>query len=432
MPSTSPRGRLRDAWRFLVTRPSTDSSRTAAYTLAALFCSSGVVGMVATTIARERVSDYTELMLVSFGAIPLGVVVALFGTRWPHWVFHVLMVTGTSTVVYSAWLKGPGTMSITMGTILVWIGLYGGYFFSPGATIGHLIYGYTLFGVAIASFGQSIAFEMIWLVWVALIIGVVSNLLARNRQQVRDRERLISVVSHELRTPLTPILGFSDLALRRDDALSSDTRQALEIIHRNGEQLSRVIDDLLLFARGRRGQLQRHPETLDLVVLVNDAVADFDIDAVEVDTDAAVYAFADRAQLTQLLGNLISNANTHGRPPITVSLAVRGRDVEIAVTDAGEGVPESFVPSLFEEFWQPGPHERRSASGLGLGLAIARDLARVNEATLRYEHAEPHGARFVLRLARHDPRDDETVRDGETGLDTDLNDSTSTGDRVSN
>jgi signal transduction histidine kinase len=211
------------------------------------------------------------------------------------------------------------------------------------------------------------------------------------------RSQLIAAVSHELRTPLTPIVGFSELLLQREQ-LDPQSRQGLEVIHRNGRHLTSLVDDLLRASRVRRGSLAVTPEVITLAAIVDEQLAGRNGDVREVTIDPAdVRVRADRTHLTQILTNLLDNAARHGQPPITVRATVDRGQTRIVVTDRGEGVPDWFVADLFDEFAQAAKGDQRPTLGLGLGLPIARALALANDGDLTYARVRGE-TRFTLRL----------------------------------
>jgi len=211
------------------------------------------------------------------------------------------------------------------------------------------------------------------------------------------REQLVSALSHELRTPLTAIVGFSATLVehRGDDPL---VRQAAEAVNRNGRHLAELVEELLRASRTRRGTLPVHPEPVPLATFLELLLADRagqGIRLVGVPDDLVVTV--DRTHLTQVVTNLLDNAVRHGSPPVEVSADVVDASAELSVTDHGGGVDESFVPHLFDEFAQDAAGDRRGSRGLGLGLPIARAVARANGGDVLHRPS-PHGACFVLRL----------------------------------
>jgi len=240
-----------------------------------------------------------------------------------------------------------------------------------------------------------------------LVTITVTVLLLAARTAERDalreladaRAQFLSAVSHELRTPLTPIIGFGELLMRDPSRLSDRERTALEAILRNAHHLIGLVDDLLVLTRSRRRAPTAHPESVELVPFLSDLIADQRYAEVEVDGRVpAARAWVDPVHLRQITMNLLSNAFKYGRAPIQVEVDDVAGQIEVAVSDSGEGVPQWFVPHIFEEFAQATVGDTRPTSGLGLGLTIAADLTRTNHGTLRYEPNEPTGARFVLTL----------------------------------
>ncbi len=214
-----------------------------------------------------------------------------------------------------------------------------------------------------------------------------------------SREQLIAAVSHELRSPLTPIVGFSETILRRDD-IDDRTRQAAEVIRRNGQHLTVLVEDLLQTSRAHRGALPVEPEEVALDGFVDGLVLARAGDTVEAVVAPDLAVTVDRTHLTQILTNLLDNASRHGRPPIRLEANAGADGIEVSVTDHGDGVPDWFVPKLFEEFAQASGAGTGTGAGggLGLGLPIARALAVANQGDLRYEPGPEGGARFVLTL----------------------------------
>jgi signal transduction histidine kinase len=233
------------------------------------------------------------------------------------------------------------------------------------------------------------------------VLVLACRSLERDRlQHLADaREQLIAAVSHELRTPLTPIVGFSELLLQQREQLTDGTRQAAEVIHRNGRHLTSLVDDLLQVSRNRQEQIPVDPATVRLDTHLAELVLDREHDGIELQVPTGTSAWVDRTHLTQIVTNLLDNAVRYGRAPIVVSSSDVGDGVEVQVTDHGEGVPDWFVAELFDEFAQATKGDRRSTLGLGLGLSIARTLAQANGAVLTHR-PDDRGACFVLTLPR--------------------------------
>ena len=236
-------------------------------------------------------------------------------------------------------------------------------------------------------------------------VAVASLLLAsRSRESeafhdlADSREQLVAAVSHELRTPLTAIMGFSELLLHRAGTADAETQQAAEVIHRNGQHLTALVEQLLQVSRAREGTLPVDLQTIELTPLLEELVAqrrDDPIDLDEIPPDARVVA--DRFHLVQIITNLVDNALRHGAPPVEISVSTDHGHTEVLVTDHGEGVPPWFTSRLFDDFSQAAKGDQRGTHGLGLGLPISRTLAAANGGQLEYRDTG-QGACFVLRL----------------------------------
>jgi signal transduction histidine kinase/tetratricopeptide (TPR) repeat protein len=228
--------------------------------------------------------------------------------------------------------------------------------------------------------------------------------VGRANEELRELDRLkdefLSMVSHELRTPLTSVLGYASTIIRCRGSMSDDEiGSCLEIIERQGRRLLRLVENLLQVSRIESGAIRPQPRPCDVATLIREAVQGAGL-VVDVNTECepGLQAMADPDFLTEILINFLANAARHGRPPIDVEARAEGDCATITVTDAGDGVPEAFVPRLFDRFTQAGSDTTGSPSGSGLGLSIARGLARAQGGDVWYERREPSGSRVGLRL----------------------------------
>lgn len=214
------------------------------------------------------------------------------------------------------------------------------------------------------------------------------------------------MLGHELRNPLAPIRNSA--ALLR--SLCTDPRQlqAVEIISRNVVHLTRMLDDLLDAARLRRGTFTLKKQSVDIAVIVHEVLEDVKpaIDArrqnLRISLPAsAVQMQCDPVRLAQILLNLLNNANryTPDGGNISLSASTVQNQLLVEVADDGAGIDPQLLPQLFNVFAQAPQPLDRSRGGLGLGLAIARNLAEMHGGTLRAESPGlGQGSRFLLRL----------------------------------
>jgi len=138
-------------------------------------------------------------------------------------------------------------------------------------------------------------------------------------------------------------------------------------------------------------------ERLETVVA---AAAGVHLEDVVLEVDEGLEVRIDPAALDRIVSNLVTNALRYGRPPVVVRAERADRHFRLAVEDAGPGVPDEFVPSLFERFTRSRSGRDR-VTGTGLGLAIARSYAAAHGGDLIYEPADPTGARFRLVIPLH-------------------------------
>jgi PAS domain S-box-containing protein len=208
------------------------------------------------------------------------------------------------------------------------------------------------------------------------------------------KSHFVAVASHELRTPLTAVLGFATTLLNHWEQIpDEEKRDQIRTIEVQARRLSRLADDLLTMSKIEAGALEVRPETVDVAPAISRATSTFGDREIEVEVQAGLRVRADPDHLEQILMNYVSNAMRYGMPPVRIDARTRDRFVEIVVADSGSGVPQAFVPHLFEEFSQAGG----GGTGTGLGLSIVLGLARAQGGDAWYEPGEP-GARFCVRI----------------------------------
>ncbi len=233
------------------------------------------------------------------------------------------------------------------------------------------------------------------------------NQLMDEREAIsKMKEQFVSNVSHELRTPLTSLNGA--LRLVNSGVAGPLPEKALEMSRlalRNGERLQLLISDLLDFNKLAAGQMtvslapQQLAPIIDSARDDNQSLADEHRITLTSTCPASLSVLADGHRLRQVLDNFISNALKFSPVGGTVVLEATPGDngfVKIGVRDEGDGVPESFVPYLFERFSQAESGTTRSISGTGLGLSICRELTLLMRGHIGYEYK--HGAHFWIEL----------------------------------
>lgn len=225
------------------------------------------------------------------------------------------------------------------------------------------------------------------------------------------KSEFLATMSHELRTPLNAIAGYVDiLALEIRGPLTSDQRDDLERIRKNGRYLLALINDILNFARLEAGKVEFSASRLavrDLVAgvepLVSPQLAACGITYGCIPCDPELHVVADAERTQQILLNLLTNAIkfTDAGGSISIACGESGDVAWIRVTDTGRGIAPERLEQIFEPFVQV---DRRlthvSQQGVGLGLAISRDLARRMGGDLVAESMVGEGSTFTLSLPR--------------------------------
>jgi PAS domain S-box-containing protein len=234
--------------------------------------------------------------------------------------------------------------------------------------------------------------------------------LRRSAEALREADRLkddfLSTLSHELRPPLTAILGWAQMIEAR--GLSQEEVQTgIAAIVRSAQAQFALIEDVLDISRITTGRmrLERRPSELRTVI---DAAVDTVRPAAEAKRIALVTEFdpalgsieADPERLQQVIWNLLSNAIKFTPPGgrVTIVGSRREHEVVIEVIDTGIGIAPDFLPHVFERFRQADSSSHRSHGGLGLGLALSKDLVELHGGRITAQSQEGRGSRFVVAL----------------------------------
>ena len=234
-----------------------------------------------------------------------------------------------------------------------------------------------------------------------------AQLLVREQQANRLKDEFLATVSHELRTPLNAVLGWARV-LRSADVDVTLQARALESIERNAQSQARLIEDILEVSRIVTGKLRLKVRTLDLAQVIDAALdvvrpaAEAKDIRLETDIDDRPWtSVGDADRLQQIVWNLLSNAVkfTPRGGTVTAALVRKNGSDEIIVSDTGKGIDPAFLPHVFAPFRQADASTTRDHGGLGLGLAIVRQLAELHGGTVRAESdGVDRGSRFIVVL----------------------------------
>lgn len=230
----------------------------------------------------------------------------------------------------------------------------------------------------------------------------IRSSLASQRTALRRQREFAADASHELRTPLTVVRASLDLLRRHPDAPVRQVGDALDDIGAEVDNLTRLVEDLLLLARTDSGAISLEKMPVDLGDVAADAASSLIAAAAEhgvriaIDPEPAMVV-GDAARLRQLVVILVDNAIRHSPSDGEVAITVRtiAGWAELTVDDQGPGIPEADIPHVFERFWRGAG---APDGGSGLGLAIAAWIVQGHDGTVTVANRPEGGARFVVRL----------------------------------
>lgn len=224
--------------------------------------------------------------------------------------------------------------------------------------------------------------------------------LRTTESAIASKDDLIRTVSHELRTPLTAMLGYAEL-LEAGEIPSTERADMVKTIIREGHDLSNIVEDLLTRARVEADTLEVALVRVNLAGQVAQVLEGWTPDErsrIEDRSDPSVVATANPARVRQIVRNLISNALKYGSEEITITMASFGDQIKLRVANLGAEIPEADRDMIFDPYYRlPGIGD--TPGGLGLGLAISRQLARLMNGDLTYSYRADHSI-FDLTLPR--------------------------------
>jgi signal transduction histidine kinase len=240
-------------------------------------------------------------------------------------------------------------------------------------------------------------------------IAIQNTVFAEEREANAFKDEFLATVSHELRTPLSAIVTWARLL--RDRALDGPAMaRGLDVIERNARAQTRLVDDLLDMSRIMTGKMSLDRRPVDARPLIASVLesnrAEAETRQVELcwlEPASAIVVLADPDRLQQILSNLLTNAMkfTPRGGRIDVSLIDHGQDAEIRVHDTGSGIDPAFLPHVFDRFRQADSTTTRAHRGLGLGLAIVRQLVELHGGSVVAESpGEGRGAAFSVRIPK--------------------------------
>lgn len=243
-----------------------------------------------------------------------------------------------------------------------------------------------------------------------------ANMMRRDLESANAAKTLfLANMSHEVRTPLTMVIGATELLLETD--LSPSQGRLTDMVHRNSQRLLRLVNDILDFSRLNAGKITLQQASFRLLNVLEDilewaepqaTVRGLQLD-VELDATLPPIVYGDALRVSQVLSNLVGNAlkfTEAGSVRVTVGMKAQDEHVhagdkvrvEFVVADTGIGIPPEHVEALFDSFTQEDTTDTRRHDGLGLGLAICRDLVNLMGGDLYAVSTPGVGSTFTVVL----------------------------------
>jgi PAS domain S-box-containing protein len=252
-----------------------------------------------------------------------------------------------------------------------------------------------------------------------LVAGHVATAIANAQAYEQERQRaealaeldraktaFFSNVSHEFRTPLTLMLGPLEDMLARANETAAVRKDELELVHRSGLRLLKLVNTLLDFSRIEAGRVQAVYESIDLAALTADLASAFRSAIERVGMRLYVDCpplpepvYVDRDMWEKIVLNLLSNAFKFTfKGEITVTLRPGPGHVELTVRDTGIGIPQAELPHLFERFHRVRGARSRTHEGTGIGLALVQELVRLHGGSMQVHSVDGYGSAFTVSI----------------------------------
>lgn len=227
------------------------------------------------------------------------------------------------------------------------------------------------------------------------------------RENDRRKDEFLATLAHELRNPLAPVRNAVQV-LHMKGPVSPELLWARDVINRQVQQMTRLIDDLMDVSRIRQGRIELRREEVDLANVILGAVEtsrphidEYGQELTLTMPPDPVFVNADLVRLTQVFMNLLTNAAKYSQRGSRIELRAlrQGSDVTVTVKDAGIGIPANKLEAIFEMFSQVEAALSRSQGGLGIGLCLAKQLVEMHGGRIEAK-SEGHGkgSEFVVRL----------------------------------
>ena len=233
---------------------------------------------------------------------------------------------------------------------------------------------------------------------------VLNGMFGRLQASFERQARFTADASHELRTPISVVVAQSELALAKRRS-PEEYQEALEACYRAAKRMESLVDGLLILARSDAGQLELRREPVDLRQITETSLALLKPIADQTRTELkceleAVQIAGDAERLGQVVTNMVSNAITYNREggQVRLHLVADEHDAILTISDTGIGIGENDLPRLYERFYQVDKARTGNRGGVGLGLAICREIVHGHGGSIAASSVVGEGTTFTVRL----------------------------------
>jgi signal transduction histidine kinase len=355
--------------------------------------------------------------LVTFPIVGLGLLVLLLEQlALPNSYFPGTPLLIATLLVALFWGVGPALLSVALGTICLDYFYISPYMrFNILSTQGVLqLLPYIIAGLVVAIIIAQREGARYRALYAEQVANEHADELARTNAELEQanqlKDQFFSMASHELKTPITSIRGQAQLALRRvakertADSEMATVRTALESINEQTRRLNALVEDLLDLSSIRAGKIPLRMGKCDLAQLCRAVVEEqrlLSSRAIDLAVPSEpVITEADGERLSQVITNLVSNALKYSPEASTVlvRLSKKDRKAQIEVQDDGPGIAKEELQNIFEPFYRAAHARKSSQNGMGLGLAICKDIVERHGGSIWCESSPGKGSTFFVEL----------------------------------
>lgn len=237
------------------------------------------------------------------------------------------------------------------------------------------------------------------------LTSTINHLAETMEKQESLRKRMTADVAHELRTPLATLQSHIEAMI---DGIWKPDAERLTSCHDEIVRISKMVGDLEKLAKFEGENLIIYKEPFDVSELIRKLVKNFDSEFLSKDIQVSFSGsseeiFADKDKISQVLVNLLSNAQKYTPQGGKVQISVKGTEeyTEIIVKDNGPGIPEEDLPFIFERFYRADKSRNRLTGGSGIGLAIAKAIMNAHKGNIEVVSIVGQGSEFILKLPKH-------------------------------